>query len=146
VYNSKNPCTWDESLPYVQQSYNRDIHSSTNHNPFQVGMIFQPLGPMNVALPLAATQEDSSHAQIEADKATQFIERIQHIHQQVHDILQKSNAKYKQCHDQHQGATQVSGGRESLVALAERTPYKAPSKYFSTPLLTLHHHQVCGRQ
>jgi hypothetical protein len=30
-----------------------------------------------------------------------FIERIQHIRQQVQDILQKSNDKYKQCHDQH---------------------------------------------
>jgi hypothetical protein len=96
MYNSKHPCTWDESLPYVQHNYNRAIHSSTDHNPFQVGLGFQPLGPMDVALPLAATQADSSHAQTEADKATWFIERIQHIHQQVQDILQKSNAKYKQ--------------------------------------------------
>jgi hypothetical protein len=43
-----------------------------------------------------------SHAQTEADKATCFNERIQHIFQQVHDILQKSNAKYMQCYDQHQ--------------------------------------------
>jgi hypothetical protein len=33
--------------------------------------------------------------------ASRFIERIQHIRQQVQDILQKSNAKYKQRHDQH---------------------------------------------
>jgi hypothetical protein len=72
-----------------------------DHSPFQVGLGFQPLGPIDVALPLASTQEESSHAQSEADKATKFIEWIQHIQQQVHDILQKSNAKYKQCHDQH---------------------------------------------
>jgi hypothetical protein len=36
MYNSKRPRTWDESLPYVQHSYNRSLHSSTNHNPFQV--------------------------------------------------------------------------------------------------------------
>jgi hypothetical protein len=30
-----------------------------------------------------------------------FIERIYHIRQQVQDILQKSNDKYKKCHDQH---------------------------------------------
>jgi hypothetical protein len=29
MYNSKNPHTWDESLPYVQHSYNRALHSST---------------------------------------------------------------------------------------------------------------------
>jgi hypothetical protein len=101
MYNSKHPHTWDESLPYVQHSYNRALHSSTNHNPFQVGLGFQPLGPIDVALPLAVTSTDSSPAPTEADKATRFIEQIQHIHQQVQDILQKSNDKYKQCHDQH---------------------------------------------
>ena len=48
-----------------------------------------------------ATQADSTHVQSEVDKENSFIERIQHIHQQVHDILDRANAKYKQCHDQH---------------------------------------------
>jgi hypothetical protein len=56
---------------------------------------------MDVTLPLAATKADSSHAPTEANNATRFIERIQHIRQQVQDILHKSNAKYKQRHDQH---------------------------------------------
>jgi hypothetical protein len=101
MYNSKHLRTWDESLPYVQHNYNRVVHSSTKHSPFQVGLRFQPLGPIDVALPLATTQTNFSHVQSKDDKATIFIERIQYIHQQVHDILQKSNAKYKQCHDQH---------------------------------------------
>jgi hypothetical protein len=37
MYNSKHPHTWDESLPYVQHSYNRALHSSTGHNPFRWG-------------------------------------------------------------------------------------------------------------
>jgi hypothetical protein len=53
MYNSKHPGTWDESLPYVQHSYNRALHSSTSHSPFQVGLGFQTLGPIDVALPLA---------------------------------------------------------------------------------------------
>jgi hypothetical protein len=101
MYNSKHPRTWDESLTYVQHSYNRALHSSTGHNPFQVGLGFQPLGPIDVALPFAVTSTDSSLAPTEADKTTQFIEWIQHIYQQVEDILQKSNDKYKQRHDQH---------------------------------------------
>ena len=56
MYNSKHPRTWDESLSYVQHSYNKALHSSTNHNPFQVGLGFQPLGPINVETPLATTQ------------------------------------------------------------------------------------------
>jgi hypothetical protein len=58
MYNSKHPRTWDESLPYVQHSYNRALHSSTGHNPFQVGLGFQPLGPIYVALPLVVTSTD----------------------------------------------------------------------------------------
>jgi hypothetical protein len=95
MYNSKKPRTWDKSLPYVQHSYNRALHSSTDHNPFQVGLGFQPLGPIDISLPLAITSTDSSPAPTEVDKASQYIKRIQHIHQEVQDILQKSNDKYK---------------------------------------------------
>jgi hypothetical protein len=79
MYNSKHPHTWDESLPYVQNIYNRSLHSSTDHNPFQVGLGFQPLGPIDVALPLAVTSTDSSSAPTEAEKSILFIEKIQHI-------------------------------------------------------------------
>jgi hypothetical protein len=40
MYNSNHPRTWDESLPYVQHSYNWALHSSTDHSPFQVGLGF----------------------------------------------------------------------------------------------------------
>ena len=101
MFNSKHPHTWDESLSYVKKNYNWAPHSSTGHNPFQVGFGFQPLCPIDVAMPFAVTQADSAHVQSEADKVKNFIERIQHIHQQVHDILDKANAKYKHRHDQH---------------------------------------------
>jgi hypothetical protein len=65
---------------------------------------------MDVAFPLPATSFDLSPTPIEADKATLFIEQIQHIRQQVQDILQKSNAKYKQRHDQHQVPHQFQVG------------------------------------
>jgi hypothetical protein len=42
MYNSKHMCTWDEILPYVQHNYNRALHSSISHSPFQVGLGFQP--------------------------------------------------------------------------------------------------------
>jgi hypothetical protein len=85
----------------LQHSYIMALHISTGHNPFQVGMGFQASGPIDVALPIATTQIDSSHDQSAIKKATRFIEWIQHIRQQVQEILQKSNAKYKQRHDQH---------------------------------------------
>jgi hypothetical protein len=101
IYNLNHPRTWDEILPYVKHSYNQAFHSSIGHNPFQVGLRFQPLGPIDVALPLVVTSTDSYPAPTEANKSTRFIEQIQHIRQQVQDILHKSNDKYKQRHDQH---------------------------------------------
>ena len=46
MYKSKHPCTWDDNLPYVQHNYNRAIHNSTGHNPFQVGLGFQHWAPL----------------------------------------------------------------------------------------------------
>jgi hypothetical protein len=76
MYNSKHPCTWDESLPYVKHIYNQALHSSTDHNPFQVGLGFRPLCPIDVAMPFATTQVDLSHVQFEVAKVNNFIERI----------------------------------------------------------------------
>ena len=65
----------------------------------------------------AATHADSTHVQSETDKVNNFIEHIQHIHQQVHDILEKSNAKYKQQHDQHQVPHKFQVGDKVLLHL-----------------------------
>jgi hypothetical protein len=54
MYNSKHPRTWDESLPYIYYNYNMALHSSNDHNPFQVGLGFKPLGPIDVALPFGS--------------------------------------------------------------------------------------------
>jgi hypothetical protein len=66
-----------------------------------VGLGFQPLGPIDVALPLATTHTKSSPDQSAVKKNTRFIEMIQHIRQHVKEILQKSNAKYKKHHGKH---------------------------------------------
>ena len=47
------------------------------------------------------SQADLAHVQSEGNKENNFIEHIQHICQQVHEILDRANAKYKQRHDQH---------------------------------------------
>jgi hypothetical protein len=110
MYNSKHPRTWDENLPYVQHSYNRDLHSSIGHSPFKVCLGFQPLAPMDIALRITAAQEESSDAQTKVDRATKFVEQVQ-------DILQKSNAKYKQLHDQHRLPHKFQGGDKVLLHL-----------------------------
>jgi hypothetical protein len=57
MYNSKHPCTWDESLPYFHHSYNQAIHISIGHNHFKVCLGFQltqlfPLHPYRNNLPI----------------------------------------------------------------------------------------------
>jgi hypothetical protein len=74
IYNSKNSCTWDESLTYVQHSYNISLHSSIVHSPFQVGLGFLSLGPIDVMVPIASTHVESSHFESEVNKSTKFIE------------------------------------------------------------------------
>jgi hypothetical protein len=125
MYNSKHPCTWDESLPYVQNSYNRDLHSSTDHSLFQVGLGFQPLGTIDVSLPLSTTQTDSSPYQSVIDKDTRFIEIIHHIHEQVQYILQKSNANYKQRRDQHMVPHQFQVGDKVWLHM-QKEPLTGP--------------------
>ena len=97
MYHSKHPHTWDESLPYVQHSYNRALHTTIGHSPFEVYLGYQPLTPIYVALPI---MQFSSPLDIEedADKEKIFIEKIRKL-QQVHDTLEKSNKKYKDRHD-----------------------------------------------
>ena len=95
MYNSKHPRTWDKSLPYIQHSYNRALHRSIGHNHFLVFLGFQPLAPIDVALPISLAREEYCHGQTKADKTTRFVQRIQHIQQQVHEILEKPNTKYK---------------------------------------------------
>jgi hypothetical protein len=101
MYNSKHPRTWDESLPYVQHSYNRALHSSTAHNPFQVGLGFQPLGPMDVALPLVTTSTDSSPAPPEADKATGSLSGSNTSTNRFRIFYRSLMPSTSKCHDQH---------------------------------------------
>lgn len=95
MYNSKHSRIWDESLSYVQHKYNISLHSSTSHDPFQVGLGFQPLCPINVATPFVTTQAYLTHVQSKDDRVKKFIECIQHTRQLVHDGLDRANTKYK---------------------------------------------------
>jgi hypothetical protein len=51
--------------------------------------------------PLRSPRPTHLLLQLKLTKPPGSLSRIQHIHQQVQDILQKSNDKYKQRHDQH---------------------------------------------
>jgi hypothetical protein len=98
------------------------------------------LSSIDVAVPLAVTSTDSSPAPTKADKATWFIEWIQHIHQQVQDILQKSNDKYKQRHDQHRVPHKFQAGDKVWLHLQKehltRPHWKLHPLYYGSYTIT----------
>jgi hypothetical protein len=98
----------------IKQSYNRSLHSSIGHNPFQVCLGFQPLAPIDIALHVASSLTESSHTQTKEDHATILVEWIQPLQQQVHDILQQANAKYK--HDNFFSKEATHQGSDSTKA------------------------------
>ena len=80
MYCSKHPCTWDESFPYVQHRYNQSLHTTIGHSPFVVCLGYQPLAPIDVALPISQSSQ-SLNTEKEANKADKFIEKIKQLHQ-----------------------------------------------------------------
>ena len=94
MYHSKHPRTWDESLPYVQHSYNRAIHSSTSHNPFEVCLGYQPLAPIDVSIPIMQSNQVPCLDK-EKEKAMRFIDKIHQLQKKVHEILEQTTKKYK---------------------------------------------------
>ena len=87
MYHSKHPRTWDESLAYVKHSYNREIHSSTGHNPFEVYIGYQPLSPIDVSI-LIMQSHQVPCLDKEKEKAMNFIEKIHQLQQQVYKFFE----------------------------------------------------------
>jgi len=50
----KNLKMWEEWLPHVEFTYNRVVHSTTQHSPFEIVYGFNPLTPLDL-LPLPNT-------------------------------------------------------------------------------------------
>jgi len=46
----KNIKSWEECLPHVEFAYNKVVHSTTQHSPFEVVYGFNPLTPLDLLL------------------------------------------------------------------------------------------------
>lgn len=64
-YCGKHPNLRDEHPPYVQHSYNRAVHSSTQHSPFETCFGYPPKDPSDMVF----GREDGSSGCNDRDKA-----------------------------------------------------------------------------
>ena len=96
-YCSKHPKLWDEKLHYIQHTYNWANHSSIQTSPFEVCFGYFPKSPLYFIF----GEDVSIYGPSDIDKARNFIEKIQIIHQQVKKQLEKIQSKYKERHEKH---------------------------------------------
>ena len=114
-YCSKHPKLWDEHLHYIQHAYNSAKHSSTNTSPFEACFGYLPKSPLDFILEKDVAIEGHS----DIDKARSFIERIQQIHQQIQEQLEKSQGKYKERHDKHRVDHKFQEGDEVWLYISK---------------------------
>ena len=89
---------WEELIPHIEFVYNRVVHSSTSHLPFEVVYGFNPLTPLHL-LPLpiheAWTYQDS---EVNA-------KYIQDLHSQVKKTIERRVKKQQK--DDNKGRKEV---------------------------------------
>lgn len=87
VVLKKNLKMWEEWLPHVEFAYNRVVHSTTRHSPFEIVYGFNPLTPLDL-LPLPNT----SILKHKNGKAK--AEFVRKLHEQVKLQIEKKNKSY----------------------------------------------------
>jgi translation initiation factor IF-1 len=95
----KNLKMWEEWLPHVEFAYNRAVHSTTQHSPFEIVYGFNPLTPLDL-LPLPNT---SVLKHKDGKAKAEFVRKM---HEQVKLQIEKKNESY---------AKSANKGRKKVV-------------------------------
>ena len=90
---------WEACLPHIEFAYNRAVHSSTNHSPFEVVYGFNPLSPLD----LLPVPNISVFKHTEGQAKAEFVRKL---HEKVKDQITKKNESY---------AKQANKGRRRVV-------------------------------
>ena len=83
----KNIRSWEECLPHVEFAYNRVVHSTTQHSPFEVVYGFNLLTRLDL-LPLPKISY-FKHKDAQAK-----VEYVKGLHEQVKEQIAKKNESY----------------------------------------------------
>ena len=84
-------------MHYIQHTYNHAKHSSTQVYQFESCLGYFPKPPLDFIF----GKNIAVHGHSDVDKARNFNEQIQLVHQRLQEQLEKSKAKYKARDDKH---------------------------------------------
>ena len=84
---NKNMKNWDECLAYVEFAYNRSIHSTTKHSPFEVVYGFNPITPLDLA-PLPISEKVCMDGKKKA-------ELVKSMHKSIKEQIERKNTAYE---------------------------------------------------
>lgn len=85
-YCNKHPKLWDEKIHYVHRAYNMALHSSTQSSLLETCFGNLPKDPLDFVF----GKDEDSNEKSDENKACNFFQRIQIIHQEVQAHLEKS--------------------------------------------------------
>jgi hypothetical protein len=94
----KNLKNWEDCLPFIEFSYNRSVHSTTDFSPFEIVYGFNPLTPLDL-LPLPVNERISLDGQKNA-------EMVKKLHESVRQHIEKKNEQY---------ANKANKGRRQVI-------------------------------
>jgi hypothetical protein len=94
------------------------MHSSTQRYPFETSLGYFPKSHMDFYF----GETSKLDGQDDADKTKRFIQRIQWVHQEIHEQMEKRKSKYKARHENNKDDHQFQVGKKVwLHIIKDRT-------------------------
>ena len=82
----KNLKNWEDCLPFIEFAYNRSVHSTTDHSPFEIVYGFNPLTPLDL-IPLPVDERVSFDG-------NQKAQVMKDPHAKIQQQIEKKNEQY----------------------------------------------------
>jgi hypothetical protein len=106
----KNLQLWEDSLPHVDFTYNRAVHSTTKFSPFEIVYGFKPAAPIDL-LPLPMQER----VNFDASKRAEFVKTL---HERAKSNIEKMTKMYEK-HD-NKGRKKIVFQQGDLVWVHQR--------------------------